>query len=529
MEFMWIDQGRFELRPGTLATVSADDDSCWHPLLGRTVIADGFPIPARDGEVGLELPFQSLIHLSKVYAEMEFDNRVVLYGSSSLLYPTSLNVKPHTETNVPCCVQWHLIAGEHPHISASLLAEDPNWAKIDDKTFLPIARSVVGYCKTARILVGTEEYKYEETGVSELLDDESMPGVRIKTINWGTGGMGIFGVQVAMDVVYPQSMEMSPEITKYDDILVTTRTMSMILYDAGEERGWLLPVQHVLLHMAQCWIKRHTSDVSLTYAKPEWEGEKAIEKILTDNYKLFVKKLLDDDSDWLLRDLIKQIWRDLQGCRIARKQRKSENKADQTLPSAKLLAWEFLEFIEGTPEFRMRRCPMDFSGCGWDALAEDDDTMILACRGLGDVILPADTVQLCNEWSTVPANRAYLTASISCMRILPRSVVGGLCMGLTKRVFWRPTAQSLLDDCAHRGRSNCAKSLQKVITKVDGAPIASTAFPPSGAVVFGVNRLHRSLKQSGEAQHRRKQNDGSDEADITGKKSKWRILKRSNR
>ena len=38
--------------------------------------------------------------------------------------------------------------------------------------------------------------------------------------------------------------------------------------------------------------------------------------------------------------------------------------------------------------------------------------MILACRGLGDVMIPADTVQICNKWSTVPSNRAYLTASI---------------------------------------------------------------------------------------------------------------------
>ena len=51
-------------------------------------------------------------------------------------------------------------------------------------------------------------------------------------------------------------------------------------------------------------------------------------------------------------------------------------------------------------------------------------------------------------------------------------------MSLTKRVFWRPTAQSLLDDCAHRGHTSCGKSLQKVITKVEAAPMASTAFPP---------------------------------------------------
>ena len=114
-------------------------------------------------------------------------------------------------------------------------------------------------------------------------------------------------------------MEGPPEITKFDDILVTARTMSIILYDAGEQRGWLLPVQLVLLHMAQCWIKRHTPGVNLTYAKPEWEGENEIEKILTDNYKLLVEILLNDDSEWSLRDLIEQIWRDLQGCRIVPK------------------------------------------------------------------------------------------------------------------------------------------------------------------------------------------------------------------
>ena len=125
---------------------------------------------------------------------MEVGNRIVLYGPSSLLYPISLNVEPYEERTIPPCIQWHLVAGEHPHISVILLAEDQNWAKVEDKTFLPTGRSIVGYCKTARILVGTEEYKYDETRGSELLDDESMPGVNIKSINLGTAGMGVFGV-----------------------------------------------------------------------------------------------------------------------------------------------------------------------------------------------------------------------------------------------------------------------------------------------------------------------------------------------
>ncbi|KAL9039457.1 MAG: hypothetical protein Q9214_004871 [Letrouitia sp. 1 TL-2023] len=440
-----------------------------------------------------------------------------------------MSTRQHVEHTAPLCVQWHLIAGEHPHMSAGVLAQGQKWVKINDKTSLPRARSFVGYCKTTRILLGTEEFKYDETKGSEMLDDESMPGVIIKSITIGTSGMGIFGVQAAMDVIHSKSLEVSPEITKYDDILDTTRTMSMILYDAGEQRGWLLPAQNVLFHMAQCWIKRHTPDVKLEYAKPEWEGENAMQKILTDNYKLLVKKLLDDDSEWYLRDLIKQIWKDLQGCKIARKQRRSEDRALQTLPSAGLLAWEFVDFIDRPSEFRMRKCPLDFSGCGWDALAEDDEMMILACRGLGNVILPADTVNLCSRWSTVPLNRAYLTASLSCMRVLPQTAVGGLCMGLTRRVFWRPTEQNLLDNCVHRAQDDCIKSLQKVITKVDRAPMAPSAFPPSGAVIFGVRKLQKSPKPFGSARLHKKQENKRSEAENFDRKSRWNFLGRLTR
>lgn len=493
-EFMWLEEGNFVIQPKSSEIVSESDNYCWHTLLGNAVIADDFPIPAREAQIGLELPFFCLLQLSRVYAEIQFGDHVALYGSSSLLYPTSISTEKHTQPSTEPCIQWHLISGEHPHLSADALAEDQGWIRIDDKTSLPTTRCIVGYCRNTSILLGTERFRYDETKSSEMPDNGSTPGVKIKSIEIGTSGAGIFGIQIGMDVLYPKSLEVSPELTKYDDILDTTRTMSMVLYDSGERRGWLVPAQTLLLHMAQCWIKKNTPGVNLEYANPEYDGGNPIQQLLTKNYKLLLKHLLDDDSEWFLRDLIKQLWRDLQGCMIARKQSRSDDQGLRTLSSTSLLAWEFLDFIERPSAFHIRKCPLDFAGCGWNALAEDNEMMILVCRGLGNVIIPTNDANLCSRWSTVPSNRAYLTASISCMRVLSQTAIGGLCMGLTRRVFWRPTEQNLLEDCVHRAQNDCHKTLQKVITKIDPAPLQATAFPPSGAVIFGVRKLQKCSK-----------------------------------
>ena len=489
MDFMWTKNGHFELRPGRLTVVEPDTDVCWHALLGNAVIANRFPIPHRGSEVGLEIPFQSLVRLSKVTSQMEYGDRIVLYGPSSLLYPASFAGSQSSTKSLPPCMQWHLITDEHPHSSASILAESDSWLSVENKAFLLETRTIVGYCKAACIHVGTKDFDYARTGESGLMMDQSMPGVKIKSITFGTSGMGILGVQAGMDIVHSRSLEVSPQIDKYDDILDITRKMSMILYDPGDQRGWLIPVHNLLLHMAQCWIRKHTPTVLLPCAEPQTAGGNEAEQILIGSYKLLLKKLLDDDSEWYLRDLIKQIWRDLQGCLIARKQRRAEDRENQTLLSSRLHAWDFLDFIDRPTEFYLRKETLDFLGCGWEALAEDNEIMILACQGLGEVIRPASSVLLCREWSRVPSRRPFLAASISCMQLLPCNDVGGHCMRLTRRVFWRPSAEGLLDDCSYDVRTSCTKALQRLCIKAEPAPIPTLAFPPSGVVIFGVKKL----------------------------------------
>ena len=51
----------FEIIPLPLKRVeersNGDPASCWLPIIKRSIIAHGFPVPKRQGEKGIELPF----------------------------------------------------------------------------------------------------------------------------------------------------------------------------------------------------------------------------------------------------------------------------------------------------------------------------------------------------------------------------------------------------------------------------------------------------------------------------------------
>jgi hypothetical protein len=61
VEFMCISQGAFKLRLIELEEIGTKQSACWHPLVKGSLIASDFPIPDRQGEIGLELPFQAMV------------------------------------------------------------------------------------------------------------------------------------------------------------------------------------------------------------------------------------------------------------------------------------------------------------------------------------------------------------------------------------------------------------------------------------------------------------------------------------
>jgi hypothetical protein len=159
VEFMCIRQGEFELRPFELEEIGTKQSACWHPLVKGSLVASDFPIPDRQGEIGLELPFQGMVQLARVSLLTMCGGRVALCGFSTLIYPTAQSSDTF-QYGSSSCVQWHLVANEDLHSelnSTEIVAGvQSQWLNNENEEFLVQARTFVGYCKAAYIHLGTE-------------------------------------------------------------------------------------------------------------------------------------------------------------------------------------------------------------------------------------------------------------------------------------------------------------------------------------------------------------------------------------
>ena len=101
----------FDLFPMPLEEVRERVSACWLPLFANTIIARGLPVPAREGETGIEISFALMTALANVMYPVTHTDGIYLRGFSNLLFPAKIS--PDMKS-----VQWHLItstrAPSHP-------------------------------------------------------------------------------------------------------------------------------------------------------------------------------------------------------------------------------------------------------------------------------------------------------------------------------------------------------------------------------------------------------------------------------
>jgi hypothetical protein len=115
---------------------------CWNPMFANGVIAKFFPVPERNDEVGLEIPFKLMVILGRIWYPMEYLDGFVLKGYSTILIPT---------LKTQHSVQWHFINSGDQEKRINMSAVDTfrsNFVENIDIGTLQAARTFVGGYRT---------------------------------------------------------------------------------------------------------------------------------------------------------------------------------------------------------------------------------------------------------------------------------------------------------------------------------------------------------------------------------------------
>ena len=132
----------FDINYDISSTEVEASESCWHDLVGNSVIVAGFPILERaNGEVGLHIPLEIMGALAKIPFATRFCGGYVLKGRSILLVPVERK---------GTSIQWHLIQkqGRSRLHLRDLQSLCPNRLSFDefDETDLSSTNCFLGWC-----------------------------------------------------------------------------------------------------------------------------------------------------------------------------------------------------------------------------------------------------------------------------------------------------------------------------------------------------------------------------------------------
>ncbi|KAI9877032.1 MAG: hypothetical protein M1830_005006 [Pleopsidium flavum] len=507
--FLSTDVGIYKAIPLPLQPVEEKEDACWLPLFLGTVIARNYPIPERQQEKGLELPFDLMTTVAGNMLPMCHDGGVYLKGHSRLLFPVS--------SSIPGSIQWHLITSSsrreslppgiiHKHI----------WLRIPDPRVLSnAARTFLGYCRQVIVDLGTNKPTGYYGGIkfSNAHDEDQGPSIQAPTsFTWGSSGMGIFGATLSHSIAYGKALAQT--VTRGDDdyldILDLAMDTPIILYDDDNEsdRGWMVPALSVILHMVHTWAAQMDYvESQLPCVETTWKAGDAARTILIQKWDFVLRNSSNEEMSKkkVIKDLVMQFWHGIRKRREEDLIARCQSTPAVELATSKLHGWDYMDLVRGR---QSRRKQLKFNG-NWRDLTED--VLVLFGQKLGEVIKPAPGISVCTQWNPIPPKKMYLTATIDCLQQLSWQRGGHrdnlVFSRLTNKSYWNYRADSLFTDCKECDRSTsshpvkCSKTLQNLDSSA-GQPNQSLVPPSEGAVVFGCQS--QVLGESSHAETQRK-------------------------
>lgn len=404
----------------------ADSKSqCWHPLFRNSVLSYGFPVPKRNGELGIEIPYSVMTTLAKIDISTEIKPGVVLLeGRHHLIYPTK---------SFPKSIQWHLLPKQtFDDLETVSYDEVPsNWKDL---------RCFLGYCQEAEVLVGTSLYNDTKVVLSDA--DRERGAFRLKdnaftaSLNLGVSPSPVtIGGTVGGTVQYTNSQSVTADESGLgiDTELVSARDDPMIVYDVSNQRGWLVPELCVILWLAHAFIRRSLEAHSVDVRKNVLErtqsihaevagngGQAALDTLkLAENQGAKLWTITGESKQAIFIDVIRYVLRCFQ-------KRKSVDRGDEKLgfkvnPRPRgLCGWEAAEIVEAVGvkgESYRKEIPVELlkKKILWWSIGRDPEVLVLFSEDVGQLIRPAENSKICNAWQEVPGKQSLLAASIPCI------------------------------------------------------------------------------------------------------------------
>ena len=500
VSFESVGEMSFDIRPLQLEVIRPRESACWLPLFENGIIARGFPVPARHGQKGIELPFSVMTGLANIMYPVFYEDGLYLRGASKLLFPTA--VSPDLRS-----VQWHLTSSPSKRIRlpyGTLPSEDVDhkWLKMNDLERLASAsRTFLGYCREVEVHLGTQASKEscEAVTFSGADDEAPGPGISPKSVTTGTPGIGIFSFQVSMDIVLPKGLYSTAESGWYLDLVDVAKEERVLVYDNDQrgQRAWLLPTLGVVLHMAHIWARG--KDDLLTpppYATPHWDSGQASFEAIQRHSKDKLRDSMEDDKTYTVKDLIGRLLMSLDKLNETEAHARSEPGRTVKLQSSKLFGWDLLAVAQGKKI--VKRKQLDLSE-DWMILGADN--LVLFCRNFGEVIRPASGVKMCQLGNLARYGNNYLTAPMKCLHSLSIENSGrkdSTFLRLANQAYWLPPEDDVFGDCTqclqpcHGKLARCAKIPQQLLSKEPSSRKACKTPPIEGAISFGKRKLQKS-------------------------------------
>ena len=433
VSFVHTGQSQFSLDVLDVQQIPETQVSCWHALFHGSVLARGFPIPLKPGPgqmssfghaaksdcqtfQGIEIPYDVMTSLARVWYPVEFRGGIVLKGFSTMLVPTQ-----HKDDSI----QWHFMSNDG-NKRLPVTAIEGDFCKINDPEVLREKRAFLGFCGKMKVLLGTQEADYQSICDSPFTITSKrrleLSGVMASLALTGHG----LGPTISGNFVFSKNQAITRDLVSQDYVVMLEhmKERPMILYDVDAKKSWFVSTLSVVLHMMHILARRRPSlvtfqddQIQIPFADASYDGGQAAwDAIFKNDRSLLELHAVPDGKPFKLMDLVKSIWANLESA-IAKVEERRPSGIRFERPRT-IRAFELMDIILSKPSSRLKEHCVESSGGGWELLTEDIIT--LCCSKLGDIMKPDvhqhQHFQMCSTWASIPPMEDYMLASAAALR-----------------------------------------------------------------------------------------------------------------